>query len=415
MGSQALADLAISPIPGLWITGLASQYPPHLIQPEKLDDAAARFGHDLESPGLKKLLQVNRHTGIKTRSMVSTYQDGFATGSELPSIVEIDNYFRQVGVDLAAQACRKALRESGYGPEDITHTVAVTCTNEGNPGYDLLVARQLNLPHTIDRTLLHGVGCAGGLSILRTAGQLALAATYRQRPARVLCFACELCSPNIRREMHEAERCPDPADICIGGALFSDAAAAFVLCNEYAMMASSDTGSLKNDGPRGRRLFQLLEWGSATIPDTEDELGWYTEPLGRRAILSRNVPGYTKKAIRPMFEQLLPSYQAKAGTGTGTDLLQPDNFDWALHPGGGTIIEGAQQVLGLTGDQLRASREIYETRGNSSSPTVLAVLDELRRTGGRGRDHVVATSFGPGLMIEMAMLRRCRGEGEEEE
>ncbi|KAK3692313.1 chalcone synthase B [Podospora appendiculata] len=405
MGSQAPA---ISPIPGLWITGLASQYPPHLLGPERMDEIAARFDHDLESPGLKKLLQVNRHTGIKTRAMVSTYEDGFGTGPEPPSIADIDAYFRQAGVDLAAQACRKALRESGCGPEDITHTVAVTCTTEGNPGYDLLVARQLHLPHTIDRTLLHGVGCAGGLSILRAAAQLALAATARQRPARVLCFACELCSPNIRREMREAERCPNPADICIGGALFSDAAAAFVLCNEYAMAAVSSDKNSNNDSGA---LFQLLEWGSATIPDTEDELGWYAEPLGRRAVLSRNVPRYTKKAIRPMFEQLLPSYHAK--TSTTTDLLQPADFDWALHPGGEAIIEGARRVLDLTGEQLRATREIYETCGNSSSPTVLAVLDELRRTG-RGRDHVVVTSFGPGLMVEMAMLRRCRGEGGEE-
>ena len=106
-----------------------------------------------------------------------------------------------------------------------------------------------------------------------------------------------------------------------------------------------------------------------------------------------------------MFQQLLPSFQDKVGN---QDLDIPD-FDWALHPGGEAIIEGAKEMLELTENQLRASREIYKTRGNSSSPTVLAVLDKLR-TMGRGRDHVVATSFGPGLAIEMAMLRRCRSK-----
>jgi fungal type III polyketide synthase len=111
-----------------------------------------------------------------------------------------------------------------------------------------------------------------------------------------------------------------------------------------------------------------------------------------------------------MFQQILPSFREKVGL---QSLNIPD-FDWALHPGGEAIIEGAKENLELTEDQLRASREIYKTRGNSSSPTVLAVLDKLR-TMGRGRDHVVATSFGPGLAIEMAMLRRCRPEEDDYE
>ena len=83
------------------------------------------------------------------------------------------------------------------------------------------------------------------------------------------------------------------------------------------------------------------------------------------------------------------------------------NLDWALHPGGQAIMDGIKDTMGLTEHQLRASREIYRTNGNSSSPTVLIVLDKLRSMG-RGSDHVVATSFGPGLSTEMALLKRCR-------
>lgn len=91
----------------------------------------------------------------------------------------------------------------------------------------------------------------------------------------------------------------------------------------------------------------------------------------------------------------------------GEHGLSVSNFDWALHPGGTAIIEGAQEVMGLSDDQLRATKEIYRTRGNSSSASVLIVLDKLRKLG-EGRDNVVATSFGPGLAIEMAMMKRCR-------
>jgi fungal type III polyketide synthase len=104
-----------------------------------------------------------------------------------------------------------------------------------------------------------------------------------------------------------------------------------------------------------------------------------------------------------MFQKLLPGYKERLGA-PGLDVA---DFDWALHPGGEAIIEGAKETLNLSDEQLRASWEIYRSRGNSSSPTVLIVLDHLRRMG-KGRDDVVATSFGPGLGIEMALLRRCR-------
>jgi type III polyketide synthase len=185
-------------------------------------------------------------------------------------------------------------------------------------------------------------------------------------------------------------------------------------------------------------VFELVEWGTNSIPDTIEHLSFYADiegtfvvsssisrkdlrsvtctniwintHTGYRTVLSRDVATYTNNAIKPMFERLLLPYkeQINPGPGAGEELqmsLGPGDFDWALHPGGQAIIKGAQQVLQLTDDQLQASREIYRTRGNSSSATVLIVLDRLRTLG--KREHIVATSFGPGMTIEMAMLRRC--------
>lgn len=280
----------------------------------------------------------------------------------------------------------------------ICSTVGVTCTNQGNPGYDVLVNRKLALPHDTERILLHGVGCAGGLAILRIAAQVACAATARGKAARVLCFACELCTPNARHDLAEAES----GVFNIAGVLFSDAAAAFVLCNDIAMDEDLDQGNGSASAKEGAAVFQLLEWDNATVPDTFEHMGFFAEPMGYRTILTRDVPSYTRKAIRPLFEKLLPLYAERVGQAS----LGVQDFDWALHPGGEAIIQGAKEEIGLTDDHLRASKQIYKTRGNSSSPTVLIVLDQLRDAG-KGRNHVVATSFGPGLVIEMAMLRHC--------
>jgi predicted naringenin-chalcone synthase len=76
---------------------------------------------------------------------------------------------------------------------------------------------------------------------------------------------------------------------------------------------------------------------------------------------------------------------------------------WAVHPGGPKILDVVQQQLELPADALAASREVLATYGNCSSPTVLLVLDALRRRP-RPPRHVVMLAFGPGLTLYVALL-----------
>jgi len=126
------------------------------------------------------------------------------------------------------------------------------------------------------------------------------------------------------------------------------------------------------------------------------------------ANITKDVPQTAIKAISPMYQQLIDSERAKQNN-TKLPTSVPSDYDWAIHPGGASILQGAQQAIKLTDDHIRASLKVYQTCGNTSSPTVLIVLDKLRRMG-RGRDQVIATSFGPGIMIEMFTMRRCRDE-----
>lgn len=61
--------------------------------------------------------------------------------------------------------------------------------------------------------------------------------------------------------------------------------------------------------------------------------------------------------------------------------------------------------MGLTPEHLRASYEVYMNYGNSSSATIISVLNKLRDMG-EGREKVIACAFGPGISLEMMMLRR---------
>lgn len=107
-------------------------------------------------------------------------------------------------------------------------------------------------------------------------------------------------------------------------------------------------------------------------------------------------------AVNPAFRDLiksLPELQNGSKPPTAAD------FDWALHPGGSSIITGVEQAMNLTSDHLRASYETYMNYGNSSSATIISVLDRLRKIDG-GRENVIACAFGPGIALEMMVLRR---------
>ncbi|KAH9211460.1 chalcone synthase B [Leptodontidium sp. 2 PMI_412] len=342
-----------SPVPDLWITGVGSQYPPYLHTADKFVNYAKRF-HDTETPVLKMLMRLTENSGIETRACTIDLETGFGCQAELPTVEDIDVRFRKVGVDLTVQACRKALREWGGDLNDITHVVGVSFSSIGAPGLDYMVIRKLALGCHVENVNLQGIGCAGSGALIRLAGELACAASIRKRPARILCFACELCSQFLRHQYAEAESSTDLANMDIAGAIFGDAASAFVLCNEYGL----DDATPK---------FQLLEWERARIPDTMQHMGVLVKTTGFTSIITKEIPRYTKKAVKPLFDKLLPSYLEKFGS----DL------------------------------------KIYRTRGNGGSPTMIAVLDLLRNMG-RGKNHVVTASFGPGLAIEMAFLRRCR-------
>ena len=134
---------------------------------------------------------MSNKTNILSRPTIFDYTQWTKEDFAPPTIDSISRVFRTVGVDLATSACNKAIKEAGLEPNDITHVVAVTCTDQGNPGYDLFVCQKLGLCSDVQRVLLQGVGCAGGLSALRMAADIAMAASQKRRPARILVVTCE--------------------------------------------------------------------------------------------------------------------------------------------------------------------------------------------------------------------------------
>lgn len=143
--------------------------------------------------------------------------------------------------------------------------VSTTCTNSANPGFDHYVIKKLGLKSGVERVLLHGIGCSGGLAAIRTASNLALGSSFRKKPARVLVIACEISSLLVRSELDSIDQ--DQA-IRIGVCLFSDCASSIILSN----------GIGEDDG--SSPIYDLLGWRHEIVEDTDKDLGFDVDPLG---------------------------------------------------------------------------------------------------------------------------------------
>ncbi|MCJ1368822.1 hypothetical protein MMC20_000029 [Loxospora ochrophaea] len=374
-------DLSLS------IVGLGVEYPPFSIGPEALETLAERYYPP--SMALKKVLSINRYTGIEARAAIGNIDHPLVNQPTAPSITQLNEYFQEEGVRLSVNACKKAIAEWGGNVEEITHVVSTTCTDSSNPGFDHFVARELGLNNSVEKVLLHGIGCSGGMAALRTAANLALGSTFRRKPARVLVLACEISSLLVRSELDSVDK---DQTVRVGVCLFSDCASAAVLSNGI------DHSSFE------KPIYELLGWKHEVLLNTEKDLGFDVDPLGWKVVLTPRVPSLTSTAVAPSFQDLIKSLPRLHNDGKPPIAA---DFDWALHPGGATIITGVEQSMNLTADHLRASYEIYMNHGNSSSATIMSVMNRLRQMG-EGREHVVACAFGPGIVIEMMVLKRSR-------
>ena len=140
-----------------------------------------------------------------------------------------------------------------------------------------------------------------------------------------------------------------------------------------------------------------------------------TSRRGRRWIIPK---GWPIKGLKPPKSAAREAYEEAGVRGTigsksiGSFIYEKGLEDgltvgevgsWAIHPGGMRVLSVAEEVLGLAPGEAWASGEVLREFGNMSSPTVLFILDRLRRS--NAPRPCVAMGFGPGLTAEVALFR----------
>jgi predicted naringenin-chalcone synthase len=280
----------------------------------------------------------------------------------------IERYAREAA-PLAARASRQAIERASIAPAQVTHLVTVSCTGFDAPGVDSQLIRMLGLSPEVQRTHIGYMGCHGAINGLRLAGAFAA----EQPGAMVLVCAVEVCSVHYQYGA-------DPEQI-VANALFADGAGAVLIGG--AECAWQD---------RAEDICRLGGCGSYVVPDSGDAMRWRIGDHGFRMMLSPRVPALLSSCIRPWLTRWL----ARSG------LTLNDVRSWCVHPGGPRILSAVGEGLDLDRSGLGPSRQVLAEHGNMSSPSVLFILDRIRRR--EDPWPCVMLAFGPGLVIEAALL-----------
>ncbi|MCQ0971153.1 type III polyketide synthase [Paracoccus sp. TK19116] len=348
---------------GVALIALSTALPPNVLhQAEVLERSRALLGQRFAQ--FDRLAPAFLNAGIETRHSVVPI-DWF---TEPHGWVERTEAYVAGATELFIEATEAALTQAGLGADQIDVIVTVSSTGIATPTLEARAAARLGFRPDAMRVPVFGLGCAGGVSGLAIARDLAAS-----RPGQnVLMVTVETCTLLFRQDRLAK------ADI-IATALFGDGAAA-------AILRGGDRGT-----GGGRSLGTLGRGAQHMWPDSLNIMGWSVEETGLGVIFDRSIPSFAEAELADAVDSVMG----------GMGLTRADRF--VCHPGGAKVIEAIETSLALPTGMLDAERRVLSRTGNMSAPTVLFVLEEALQRDASGQ--LVLLALGPGFTLSALPLR----------
>lgn len=339
----------------VYLTGLATAVPPHVLPQTLVLDQARRILGPRYSQ-FERLAPTFTSSGVERRYSMAPIE-WFLEPRSWP---ERNALYVEGSVALFIAAARAALRDAALDAQEIDTIVTVSSTGISTPTLEARAWAAMGFRADVRRLPIFGLGCAGGVTGLEIARAQATA-----RPgSKVLLVTLEACTLSFRSDRLQK------ADI-IATVLFGDGAAAACLSTE--------------PGTGARNGVRLAPGHEHLWADTLGIMGWDVDEAGLGVVFDRAIPSFASEHLAAVADAAL----AKAG-------LARDRIDrFVCHPGGTRVVEALEGALGLGSASLDAERETLRDFGNMSAPTVLFVLDRVLAQGQTGQ--MMLSALGPGF------------------
>lgn len=318
---------------------------------------------------ISRLRTLHEHVRVDTRHTALPLEEYFS----LDTFGKANDAWIRCATELGERAITEALAQVGLPARDIDALFGASVTGVASPSLEARLMNRMELRSDMKRIPIFGLGCVAG------AAGIARAADYvKAYPDQVaVLLSVELCSLTFQREDVSIAH-------VISSGLFGDGAAAVVMIGE------------ERAKQMGLRSPRVLATRSVFYPDTEDVMGWRISERGFELVLSAQVPVMAREHLGPDVDRFLLSQ----------GLTRNDIKSWVCHPGGPKVLQGMQDSLGLSEEDVRFSWQVLREQGNLSSTSVLMVLREvMERARPKEGELGLIMAMGPAFCSELVLVR----------
>jgi predicted naringenin-chalcone synthase len=362
------------------ILALGTAVPPYVFSQEEIENKMIEVlcsNAEVTSEKKEQIRKLYQNSAIKKRYSVlpdflkprsEWHFWGHDYPSTVPGMSKRNEIYKKEAPKLAREAAEKALLAWGGERAQITHVISVSCTGIVAPGIEFDLVQFLNLKPSVHRFGINFMGCFGAFK------GLAIAQAFAQvNPKhRVLLVCTEICSLHLQTQLD--------SETLTANSLFSDGAAAVIVGSD----------------PQSQEivLWDILNCYSFGIENSLDKMAWEASDHGFLMRLSPYVPVLIGRYVPSFINELL-----------GSEVV-PSACDWAVHPGGKSILQAVEKAAKLEKDQTQSSWNVLANYGNMSSSTFLFVLEHLYQQQ-TPKKWSIGLGFGPGLSVEGILLRKA--------
>ncbi|MFB7852942.1 3,5-dihydroxyphenylacetyl-CoA synthase DpgA [Streptomyces sp. NPDC056053] len=326
-----------------------------------------------------KVARLFRSSGIRRRflTLPAPGPDG-RPAEESPG--DLRDKHQRIALDIGSRAIRTCLERAGLASGNVDYLCCVTTTGLLTPGLSALLLREMELPPSIQRLDIVGMGCHAAMNALTAARAWCVA-----NPGAVAVVLCaEVCSA--------AYVFDSTMRTAVVNSLFGDGAAAVALSQRPA------GGAARGWEGGGGPVPHLLSSAGQVIVSAADAMRYdWDDRQGRLSFfLDPQIPYVIGAHVEEVVDRLL------AGAGLRRSAVR----HWLVHGGGKKVVDAVRVNLRLTRHDVRHTTAVLRDYGNLSSGSVLFAYERLVEEGTvRAGDYGVIMAMGPGSTIETALVR----------
>jgi predicted naringenin-chalcone synthase len=293
-----------------------------------------------------------RHFDITPEALSTTLQER-ATGTE----------------DQLLGLAIEAIDALGIDPQDVGTLITAAYYSLGGPTIAHRILGHYEMDPATDKYHIAGVGCASAVPLFKLAGQ-----TMRDHPGKHALVVGVDSMSGVMSRVNGSDARPKTVSL----SLFADGCAAALL--------TDDDGAPGPEvlAPRVHQVEGTLEavHFSHATDDSYFRIG-------------RELPAIAR-TLGPLVDEFL----AEQG------VARDDVTHWLVHPGGRAILDGVQEGVGLTDEDVAISRDVLDRFGNMGTPSSFYVLHEtIAQRQPRPGDVGLMITIGPGVTAGLMLLK----------